>query len=487
MPSSPILPPPEAPARPHILVAGIGGIRAVLGSLVPTLSSRPGSRWRAAAAGSVASIILSLSLAALAGYGFGVPGIAGWGNLTRAAAQCAAGLGLIGAGIFIVAWITSRSPGERTPRWLPIALALGTFTGSLVLYRALQEKQDEDAAQTVKFGAERAVNEITSHIESRIRVFAHMAQLWEFYGAPTQALFEDDSHDYLRRSPDIQSLEWVDRDYQTRWTVPAPRNGAKINPDLILDPRHRTAMDQAEHDHQPVVSRLVTLPGGDLGFVVYVPLIIDSRPDGFIAASFSAHSALRRYLPSHIADGESIELYDGGQLFYARDAAPENGRPDLIEQNIDLPGVTWRLMMWPAPVLAAQLNSPLPTVVLSAGLIFSFLLGGVCFFAQRSSRQAAETRRTNAALQAALDTVKTLEGLLPICSACKRVRDDTGYWSQIDTYIGKNTNASLSHGYCPECAAKAFQEFGFEVPEAVQAAVAAGNFEEPHHPAPVKV
>ncbi len=110
-------------------------------------------------------------------------------------------------------------------------------------------------------------------------------------------------------------------------------------------------------------------------------------------------------------------------------------------------------------------------------MLGALLLGAVCFFAQRSSRHATETARANAALQAALDKVKTLEGLLPICSSCKRVRDDTGYWSQIDTYLDEHTNASLSHGYCPECAAKAFQDLGFDVPDSVQAAVAAGNFE----------
>jgi hypothetical protein len=158
----------------------------------------------------------------------------------------------------------------------------------------------------------------------------------------------------------------------------------------------------------------------------------------------------------------------------------------VAEKKIQFPGATWILRMSPTAGLAARLDSPLPRVVFCAGLLFSVLLSGVCFFSQRSSRKAAETSRANAALQGALDTVKTLEGLLPICSSCKRVRDDTGYWSQIDTYLSENTDASLSHGYCPECAAKAFQDFGFEVPEAVQEAVTAGNFEEDQYSAPAK-
>lgn len=62
-------------------------------------------------------------------------------------------------------------------------------------------------------------------------------------------------------------------------------------------------------------------------------------------------------------------------------------------------------------------------------------------------------------LQTALDNVKTLRGLLPICSACKKVRDDDGYWSQIEVFIRDHSNADFSHGMCPDCAAKLYPEY----------------------------
>ena len=49
------------------------------------------------------------------------------------------------------------------------------------------------------------------------------------------------------------------------------------------------------------------------------------------------------------------------------------------------------------------------------------------------------------------DEVKTLRGLLPICSYCKKIRDDKGYWKQIEVYIAANSQADFSHGLCPEC------------------------------------
>ncbi len=55
-------------------------------------------------------------------------------------------------------------------------------------------------------------------------------------------------------------------------------------------------------------------------------------------------------------------------------------------------------------------------------------------------------------LETALGEVKTLSGLLPICSSCKKIRDDKGYWNQIEGYIQKHSQALFSHGICPDCA-----------------------------------
>ena len=63
-------------------------------------------------------------------------------------------------------------------------------------------------------------------------------------------------------------------------------------------------------------------------------------------------------------------------------------------------------------------------------------------------------------LQKALDTVKELSGLLPICSYCKRIRDDNDYWQQLESYVSEHTNAQFSHGICPGCFDKAKRDMG---------------------------
>ena len=77
-----------------------------------------------------------------------------------------------------------------------------------------------------------------------------------------------------------------------------------------------------------------------------------------------------------------------------------------------------------------------------------------------SERKRAEEERERliVELQQALARIKTLSGLLPICSSCKKIRDDKGDWSQIETYIRDHTEADFSHGLCPVCADELYPE-----------------------------
>jgi PAS domain S-box-containing protein len=62
-------------------------------------------------------------------------------------------------------------------------------------------------------------------------------------------------------------------------------------------------------------------------------------------------------------------------------------------------------------------------------------------------------------LKAALADIKTLSGLLPICASCKKIRDDNGYWQQVEGYIQKHSEARFTHGLCPDCTVKYFPEY----------------------------
>jgi DNA-binding NtrC family response regulator len=84
---------------------------------------------------------------------------------------------------------------------------------------------------------------------------------------------------------------------------------------------------------------------------------------------------------------------------------------------------------------------------------------------QERRRFEAELARRNEELEAMLAQVKRLEGMLPICASCKNVRDDKGYWKQIEEYIGERSEAVFSHGICPDCMRKLYPEYSDEAEE----------------------
>lgn len=123
----------------------------------------------------------------------------------------------------------------------------------------------------------------------------------------------------------------------------------------------------------------------------------------------------------------------------------------------------WGLVLVCGAVYALVITGILPAIPLfefslhfgigSAPIVFALALARRLRDMRQSyrtdlERQVAE-RTTQ--LQDALDNVKTLKGLIPICSHCKKVRDDKGYWSHIESYIQQHSEADLSHSLCPTC------------------------------------
>jgi len=83
-------------------------------------------------------------------------------------------------------------------------------------------------------------------------------------------------------------------------------------------------------------------------------------------------------------------------------------------------------------------------------------------FALYKSRMEGERNLLIHRLQDALEHVRTLSGMLPICSYCKKIRDDKGYWNQIEAYLKEHSNTEFTHSICPDCAIKVIGELDKE-------------------------
>ncbi len=159
---------------------------------------------------------------------------------------------------------------------------------------------------------------------------------------------------------------------------------------------------------------------------------------------------------------------------------------DNLDRVIDVNPTARRLLRVESPTVGSQLTatfpmlkdvhmldtstrllSPFPGDDVSIELSVSPLVsrtgrrtGRLFLLRDVSERRRAELEREKliADLQDALSRVKRLSGLLPICASCKKIRDDSGYWQQVETYMASHSEVEFSHGLCPECAAKLYPE-----------------------------
>jgi len=143
--------------------------------------------------------------------------------------------------------------------------------------------------------------------------------------------------------------------------------------------------------------------------------------------------------------------------------------PDLILLDIVMPGMDGYEVC--AKLKADKATRDIPVIFISAlkeieDKVRAFSEGGVDYISKPFQAEEILARvkthltlyslmnrleEKNNKLQKALDEVTQLQGLLPICANCKKIRDDKGYWNILETYIEKHSEASFSHGMCPDC------------------------------------
>jgi len=151
---------------------------------------------------------------------------------------------------------------------------------------------------------------------------------------------------------------------------------------------------------------------------------------------------------SQIGDTNAIDTIhpDDRLLISSRIAnVLKNGREEIVEGRVLLrggPTFRWFLMTGRQIIIKGS----------------SFLIGTGIDITDRKHTEK-ERDKVILKLQEALDKVKTLSGMLPICANCKKIKDDKGNWNQIEVYIRDRTETIFSHGICPECEKTLYPEF----------------------------
>jgi sigma-B regulation protein RsbU (phosphoserine phosphatase) len=136
-----------------------------------------------------------------------------------------------------------------------------------------------------------------------------------------------------------------------------------------------------------------------------------------------------------------LHLPDGNGMDFLR---------SLKESSAESPAIVLQTVEDDEVLGMAALELGAQDYLVKGNLNAPLLLKAVRYAIQRQGMLREKDRLVNE-LKDALRNVQILQGLLPICSACKRIRNDNGYWQQVEEYFTRHSNAKFSHGICPEC------------------------------------
>jgi hypothetical protein len=177
--------------------------------------------------------------------------------------------------------------------------------------------------------------------------------------------------------------------------------------------------------------------GIDLHFINQAQMVILSSDAGVVNSKASAYSWYRPAVDPNAPHRSTSRIVNvQGERLSVNDRY--------------LADLGWRLFMVDHGTSA---GSRLVDLALGSIVLYSVLLLAV------TALLTYLFRRFRRDLEAAFAQIKTLRGIIPICSHCKKIRDDQGYWNQLETYISEHSDADLSHGICPDCVAKLYPEF----------------------------
>ena len=189
--------------------------------------------------------------------------------------------------------------------------------------------------------------------------------------------------------------------------------------------------------------------------------IVDSSDDAIISQSL---------------DGVVNSWNRGAETLYGYSEEETKGKPIFmllpVEQHDILPGILMRIRQGEVIKHYETKRLTKDGDVLDVSLTISPIktaegdIIGTSFIARDiTERTRLEEEKSNLVieLQDALAKVKQLSGFIPICASCKKIRDDEGYWSQVETYISKHSEALFSHGICPDCMRKLYPDFADEI------------------------
>jgi signal transduction histidine kinase/CheY-like chemotaxis protein/sensor domain CHASE-containing protein/HPt (histidine-containing phosphotransfer) domain-containing protein len=266
---------------------------------------------------------------------------------------------------------------------LPIIIALVTSLGTVLLWRGLCFKEQQQIKQLIEQQSSAVKSKITAQLESRVQSLDRMAQRWQVRTQTPKQEWEVDARYFLRDYGGVQAIEWIDSSYNVRWIVPITGNEADQNLNISFDSQRRIALELARKSRKVTVAQSLNSAQQHNKFLVYIPLYKKEKFDGFLLGRFRTQSLLDILLTKEDLSDYKITILDGKNKIYNYNGDnKKNQKQWEYKTKIYFYNVTWQVHIEPTTELLNKIQSPLPTVVLIGGLLSGWLSALAVYLAQ---------------------------------------------------------------------------------------------------------
>ncbi len=264
----------------------------------------------------------------------------------------------------------------------------------------------------------------------------------------------------IQANPFILTINYIGQDRRISFVSPLETNKQVIGLKIEI-PAPKEAMEKAAKFGRPYLSRSFAIVQDQVGYSLMIPFLKNDFFEIVFQAKsvFGEDSAFRndKNITIQITDGVDtvFKSFDYDNELSKSDQFKFSGKGKILNRSIVLSALPRAPLFKNAPGLwrFMAISSFVVTFILLLTIIFMQALG----IRERKLDEQKREKLINE-LQEALAKVKTLSGMLPICANCKMVRDDKGYWKQIESYIRDHSEAEFSHSICPACVRKLYPE-----------------------------
>ena len=251
------------------------------------------------------------------------------------------------------------------PRILPIMVAVCVALLTIVLWQALNARENAQIKLAVEKEAIKLRTAIKERLDPQINELDRLASHWEMRGGMAREDWEADSTLSVAQNIGQRGVSWVDPSYHVQWSVPKEIGRLRIGVYVDRDEQRSTAMAMALERKQLWVSQTLELGRGGRGILVFAPLFVDERFDGFLVASFGTQELLDSLVSEQTAFGYAIAVFDDEEKIASRSDTNGPDHPEWLQETaVEIRNAAWRVQVWPGPELATSMRSSLPEMVL---------------------------------------------------------------------------------------------------------------------------